>query len=274
VSYDTYKEITIANGVNQQSKHWYIDFKNFVDAVKLKMHLVKEQIKRMETSQVTYICRTVQCQYEYSEFEVMKLLDPETRIVTCKRCKGDVEETISVSSDGLSDLYARRLRNIVELLQELDYYLIPSNSVGRRNYRDIITKEEFQKRKYEEEKRYNLKKIFGNMSATQHSLGTQLDHTDTNRVQLHHLLMIDNDVRQDEADCEELNELSNDVTIEDERITESNSNEMKVDTEVMMVKVQGILKNINDITEEDQRLMNNEEYTDYYSKSGFADEYF
>jgi hypothetical protein len=363
-------------GFKRESRQWYIDFKNFVDSVKLRMHYLKLLVQDKETLQVRYLCTNDSCQFEYTQFEMMQLMDFQTGVSSCKKCGSEIGETSNSatasaknSNDSLSTKFDRQLKRISELLQETDKFVIPANPEGRRNYREIITKEQAQKRKYDEEKRYNMDKKLGGHSSSKGGSsgygalgstghGSQLNQSrargaadnDPSGVQIQ---VQKDEEEQDEMELEEevpvetkkadthpdstpwfldrrkndiaksnqinanddtssdmmdknrvtalkrqekmrtelvFNELLNSAIADEFSDDQSGGDEpvaetvvepeppvdewMDADTEVVMVTVQGVPKNIKEITEEDQSRMTREEYADYYNKSGFADDFF
>lgn len=135
---------------------WFIDFKLFHDAVKLRMHHLKRACEEKSTLQVRYLCTNPRCEFEYDTFEIIALTDMTTGRIFCKRCKSEVDElannmnSAENGGDLLENRFQIQLKNIIKCLEELENMVVPERS--RRYASEIITEQKYLSKKYEIEK--------------------------------------------------------------------------------------------------------------------------
>eukprot|EP00538_Stauroneis_constricta_P002309 CAMPEP_0119557752 /NCGR_PEP_ID=MMETSP1352-20130426/9308_1 /TAXON_ID=265584 /ORGANISM="Stauroneis constricta, Strain CCMP1120" /LENGTH=487 /DNA_ID=CAMNT_0007604893 /DNA_START=419 /DNA_END=1882 /DNA_ORIENTATION=- len=82
----------LTQGGSQTTKFWYIDYNHAVHTIRLRIHLLQEQLSAAEKaarSNSYYLCpgySTKRCNGRYTEQEAQQVLDPETTCFLCQEC--------------------------------------------------------------------------------------------------------------------------------------------------------------------------------------------
>lgn len=168
----------------KEEVYWKIDYKQFLDAVRLRMKILANEVSKKEKADPTYVCTS--CNEEYTAFQVARLLDMNTGCLFCSVCGCEVIESLDSSEkhaetvagkETLEVRFNSQLKQIIELLKESSDFVVPIEH--RWNFREIVSKQaankkiQEQKNKIEREKKYgsHSKSSSSHRSTTTTSLG-------------------------------------------------------------------------------------------------------
>ncbi|KAJ3125798.1 hypothetical protein HK098_008186 [Nowakowskiella sp. JEL0407] len=111
---------------------YYIDYKQFLDVVKWKIHKISSRLRNdsIDSAEASFICRS--CETRYAALEVMNLLTPDGILICANEaCNGKAldqeEEVLQIPGDS-NELHTRFLMEskvLIDLLRQTDKMRIP-----------------------------------------------------------------------------------------------------------------------------------------------------
>eukprot|EP00286_Rhodomonas_abbreviata_P008456 CAMPEP_0181324912 /NCGR_PEP_ID=MMETSP1101-20121128/20629_1 /TAXON_ID=46948 /ORGANISM="Rhodomonas abbreviata, Strain Caron Lab Isolate" /LENGTH=231 /DNA_ID=CAMNT_0023433153 /DNA_START=158 /DNA_END=850 /DNA_ORIENTATION=+ len=118
-----------------QQQYWRIDYKLFLDAVKLRIHKMKSGLHSAAVENVTlYVCET--CEDEegrhpsWDEYEVQEVLNNELQIFECPYCENELQaQSGNKSDEGPADIHPRlqkQLKRLIEALNRTEEITLPA----------------------------------------------------------------------------------------------------------------------------------------------------
>lgn len=104
---------------------YFINYKLFVNVVKYKLDHIRKKLENEEQQARNRPCfQCQQCQKNYSDLEVDRLIDMETGLFKCTFCNGDVEEDAShintYSSGSSLGTFNEQMEMLYKLLRECE----------------------------------------------------------------------------------------------------------------------------------------------------------
>ncbi|KAJ2449213.1 hypothetical protein EV183_005005 [Coemansia sp. RSA 2336] len=117
----------------KRGKKWYfyIDYKQFVDVVKWRMHKLQEQVRsKMDKGQknLGYDCE--RCQRRFTILEALALVDPSSGHFRCDYCGDELVDHTSLEiaqeSQKEASLIMDQFKSIIDLLKQTDSITLPA----------------------------------------------------------------------------------------------------------------------------------------------------
>ncbi|KAJ2845462.1 hypothetical protein IWW36_004771 [Coemansia brasiliensis] len=122
-----------ASTFQKRGKQWYfyIDYKQFVDVVKWRMHKLQEQVRSemdKEQKNLGYDCE--RCQRRFTILEAVALLDASTGQFKCDYCGDELVDHTSLElaqeSQKEASLIMDQFKSIIDLLRQTDSITLPA----------------------------------------------------------------------------------------------------------------------------------------------------